>query len=66
MARVGFGIGHLRFYVVLNISMYLLFNLIKAETDESNSEEIQLEIINNKGSYPNTSQPPPLGESIST
>lgn len=33
-----------------NISIYLLFNPIKAEINESKSEEIQLEIINNKGS----------------
>lgn len=72
---VWFYSGHLRFYVVLkrfassfpeNISIYLLFNLIKVEIDESKSDEIQLEIINNKGSYPTTSQPPPLGKSIST
>lgn len=49
-----------------NISIYPLFNLIKVEIDESKSDEIQLEIINNKGSYPTTSQPPPLGKSIST
>lgn len=75
MARVRFCIGHLRCYVVLkrfaspfpqNIPIYLLFNLIKVETDESKSEEIQLEINNNKGSYPKTSQPPALDESIST
>lgn len=61
MARVWFYSGHLRFYVVLkrfassfpeNISIYPLFNLIKVEIDESKSDEIQLEIINNKGSYP--------------